>query len=137
MLALRVQMLKQGDSSSRQKNGWLLSLTDLTAKCNIFFVLIQENGSLERFYFQVNRKTLCFSKKHYSGISKIVLSLRDRHDFIWQSLEIFRKYWHKKFNWNNSLIINFQSSLIFYNITVFSYRIFLKFLKFLKHSLFQ
>ena len=46
MLALRVQMLKQGDSSSRQKNGWLLSLTDLMAKCNIFFALIQENGSL-------------------------------------------------------------------------------------------
>ena len=38
-------MLKQGDSMSRQKNGWLLSSTNFTAKCEMVFVLTQENVS--------------------------------------------------------------------------------------------
>ena len=47
-------MLKQGDSSSRQNKVWLLSSTNFRVKCEMVFVLTQENGfilkPIERSY---------------------------------------------------------------------------------------
>ena len=36
-------MLKQGDSSVRQENGWLLFSRNLTAKCDMDIFQTQEN----------------------------------------------------------------------------------------------
>ena len=42
-------MPKQGDSLSRHKNGWLFPSTNFTAKCEMIFVLTQENVSSRCF----------------------------------------------------------------------------------------
>ena len=71
---------------------WLLLLsTSYTAKYEMAFVLKLENASLQRFCFKVNRKILG-SSKNGTRISKIVLCLRDRHVFIWQSLAILKVF---------------------------------------------
>ena len=41
-----------------------------------------------RFHFKDNRKSIDSSKKKVLGIFKIAVRLRDRHVFIWQSVEV-------------------------------------------------
>ena len=53
------------------------------------FCLTQENVFFfYRFHFKVTRKSIASSTK-FLGICKIALRLRDRHVFMWRSLEIF------------------------------------------------
>ena len=52
------------------ENRWLLLmllLTNFTAKCQLAFVLTQENTYFKRFYFKTNRKALGSSKSRYLG----------------------------------------------------------------------
>ena len=53
---------EKGESSYRQKmdvDG------NLTAKCELVFVLTQENANSQRFHFKGNRKSIGSSKKQY------------------------------------------------------------------------
>ena len=59
----------------RQNLSWFLSYTGK----RFFFY---------RFHFKVTRKSIASSTK-FLGICKIALRLRDRHVFMWRSLEIF------------------------------------------------
>ena len=68
--------------------GWLLLSASFTAKLGLIFVLTLENTFSQRFHFKTNRKSIGSSKKTVLGIFKIALRLRDRHVFIWQSVEI-------------------------------------------------
>ena len=64
-------MIKQDDSSVRQKNGWMLSSRNFTAKCGMDFFLTQENKTprgfilkpIERPYVFLKSSTLTFLKQ--------------------------------------------------------------------------
>ena len=55
----------------------------------LVFLLTKENAFSLRFHFKANKKSIGSFK---IGIFKIVLHLRDRHAFMWQSLEILNDF---------------------------------------------
>ena len=59
-------MFKQGGSSSRQKNdGCFSKVNKFYGKMSVVFALRQKNASVQKFYSEANRKTLCSSKNRY------------------------------------------------------------------------
>ena len=74
------------------KNEWLLLSVSFTAKFVLFFVLTIENAFSERLHFKVNGKSIGSSKKRYYKFSKKPPRLRDRHDFMWQWVEILNVF---------------------------------------------
>ena len=69
------------------ENKRLLLSASFTAKVESV-VLTKENDFSSSFHFKDDRKSIGSSKKTLLGIFKIALRLRDRHVFMWQSLEI-------------------------------------------------
>ena len=80
-------MIKQGDSSHRQKISSCSSV-----KCELVFVLTQENTNSSGFHFKANKKNIGFFNKTVIGIFKIAFRLRDRYIFMWESLEILHVF---------------------------------------------
>ena len=68
------------------------SFQKVYGKIWVGFVLTLENAFSQSFHFEANRKSIDSPKKTVLGIFKITLRLRDRHVFMWQSLEILTDF---------------------------------------------
>ena len=82
-------MLKNVIHQIDSKNEWLLLSKSFTAKFELVFDLALEKAFSQKFHFEANRKSIDSSKK---VIFKIALCLRDRHIFMWQSVEILNDF---------------------------------------------
>ena len=90
-------MFEKDDSSNSQKMNSCSLTASVTARFELASVLTKEIAFL-RFHFKANRMNIGSSKKTVLGIFKMALHFKDRHAFMWQSLEILNVF--------NTLILN-------------------------------